>query len=89
MKKQFLFLFLLFLASCATMNQLNNNMSYANELMYENIQSMEISRQAIEENTKEIQRSTETMRYIFPIVSALIVAIFIFLLYKLIKKTKK
>lgn len=54
--------FLLFFASCSTIDQLNSNMQNANEIMLENIQTMEASKTAIEENTRQIELSTKTIQ---------------------------
>lgn len=63
MKKIFVLLTFLCLASCA-IQQMNSKMDQANELMTENIQTMEASKATIEANTKEVRRSTETMRMV-------------------------
>lgn len=68
-KKIFLLISLSFLTNCITLQQMNSNMQEANELMAENIQVMQTSKLAIEENTRQIQRSTNTMQgfeFIFP-----------------------
>jgi len=87
MKKILPLIPLAFLASCVV-QQLNR----ANDLMYENIQTMEASRASIEENTLHIQRSTATMQefqFIFPVVFCIIVFIAIFIFYKFSKKIMK
>jgi hypothetical protein len=63
MKKILLLLSLFGLTNCNTMQQLNSNMEASNELMIEN-------KAAIEENTRQIMKSTAAMKgfeILFPI----------------------
>lgn len=69
---------LLLLAGCSTIDQLNSNMQNANEIMLENVHTMEVSRTAIEENTRQIERSTQTVQNLQHI-SLILFAVIIFL----------
>jgi len=68
------------------MSQLNTQMENANELMAENIQSMAQSRVIIEENTRQIEKSTNAMRsfqFVFPVFFSMLLLLFIYILFKL------
>ena len=70
MRKKILFIIIACLASCTTIHQLNTNMEEANVVMSQNIEAIQASKAAIEENTRQIERSTDTMQrfaYLFPI----------------------
>lgn len=63
MKKILTLLTFLCLASCA-IQQMSSKMEQANELMSENIQTMENSKATIDANTQEVKKSTETMQMV-------------------------
>jgi len=94
--RKILFLTSLFiLTGCGSIGELNRNMASANELMLENIESMEQSRAVIEENSHQIERSTNAMRsfqFVFPIFFSMLLLLFIYILFRLsrsiIKKSK-
>lgn len=75
---------------------LQHSMDRANELMTQNIQLMEESRVAIEENTHQIKRSTDTMiefQVVFPIMFGIILVAILFIIsrfiYKAVKRRKR
>lgn len=86
MRRILLLIYTLTLASCIPQLQRSN------ELMGENIQAMAESRQAIEENTHQIMRSTDTMtafQFIFPIIFAVVLLILVVILFKFSRKLSK
>lgn len=92
MRKILFVLLLLQMVSCASVARMNQNMETTNVLMKENIQAMEASKKTIEENTKEIKKSTEAMRdfqYVFPIFFSILLLIFVFLIFQIYRKMAK
>lgn len=92
--KPILFIAVFYLGSCTTLQQMNSNMEQANIVMAENIKAMETSKATIEENTRQIERSTDTMQrfaYLFPIsfFASLLLFTYIFLKLKLFQKIFK
>jgi hypothetical protein len=64
-------------------------METTNVLMKENIQAIEESKLAIQENTREIQKSTTAMRdfqFVFPIFFSILLLVFIFMIFKIYQK---
>lgn len=85
MRRAILLIFVLFVSCIPQLER-------SNELMGENIQRMTESRQAIEENTHQIMRSTDTMisfQFVFPIFFAIALLVFIIVLFRFSKKLSK
>ncbi len=81
-------LLLVVLAGCT----LQHTMERANELMAQNTVIMEASKAAIEENTQQIKRSTDTMvefQIVFPILFGLILVGILYIISRFIFKTIK
>lgn len=87
MKRLLMLICLMTMVGC--IQQLSNNIRQSNELMEENLQAMQASKAAIEENTHQIKRSTETMQqfqFIFPIFFGLVVIVLVYFGFKFSNK---
>ncbi|MBX7065639.1 MAG: hypothetical protein K1X28_00270 [Parachlamydiales bacterium] len=84
--RRILLLVYVLLASCIPQLQKSN------DLMGQNIQAMAESRQAIEENTHQIARSTDTMmtfQFVFPIIFGIVLLVLVVILFKFSRKLSK
>ncbi len=90
MKRILLLAYLLTVSGC--IQQLSSNIERSNDLMTQNIQTVTESRKAIEENTRQIHRSTDTMmtfQFVFPIFFGIVLLVLVVILFKFSRKLSK
>lgn len=92
MKKIWVLFFSLFLAAgCATMQQMNDNMVRANEMMAENTQTMTTAKETIANNTEVVKKATVSTKQ-FELFLTVLMAILLIpsvILYRLYRKLAK